>query len=99
MKKFSIFILMIAMMFCVSCTNDAPLVKGERTDEVGEEIQNNVGDVNQPPLLKGEEPTEMVEGFNDVPQNQSTTTTLTNYDNSKLSNKKYGWYFNKGTNH
>ena len=94
---------MIAIMFCVSCTNDeAPLVKGERDNEVGEGIQNNVhevGDGNEPPLSKVEEPSEMVEELNDVPQTEPTTTTLTNYDISTLSNKKHSWYFNKGKNH
>lgn len=76
MKKLSLFLLMIAMMFCVSCTND--------------NIDNNVGD-DAHIVPENIEP--------NVPENESTTTTLTNYDTSELSNKKYSWYFNKGTNH
>lgn len=44
----------------------------------------------------------MVEGLNDVPSENDVSTEptiLTNYDTSELSNKKYSWYFNKGTNH
>ncbi|MBE5812034.1 MAG: delta-lactam-biosynthetic de-N-acetylase [Clostridiales bacterium] len=90
---------MIAMMFCVSCTKDAPLVKGERTDEVDEGIQTT------------DEQTDVGDGAHDVQNNETnvddgilddteeTPTTLTDYDTSTLSNKKHSWYFNKGTNH
>ena len=94
MKKFYIFILMISIMFCVSCTNDAPIVKGERADEVGDEITNNVGDgVLDVPKVDDD-----IQNKIDTPQIVASTTP-TNYDTSTLSNKKYGWYFNKGTNH
>ena len=107
MKKLSLFILMIVMMFCVSCTNEnidnnvgddtTPLVKGKRANEVGEGIQNDVLNIEQTDVGDGAHD---VPNQNDISENiEPITTTLTNYDTSTLSNKKHSWYFNKGTNH
>lgn len=87
MKKIFAFLLMIAMLFCVSCTKE----EGNIENEVPENLstQDNVEIENE----NNEE--------NNLTQIQiePVTTTLTNYDTSSLSNKKHSWYFNKGKNH
>lgn len=103
MKKLSLFLLMIAMIFCISCTNENSDISQQNVGDGALDIpnveeQNNVED-DTTPLVKGERADEVGEGIqNDVPV-EPTTTTLTNYDTSTLSNKKHSWYFNKGTNH
>ena len=90
MKKLSLFILMIAMMFCISCTNENNVGYGNEFSQ-----QENVGDDDHI-VPNNKEP-------NDVSSEQENVelpiTNLTNYDTSTLSNKKHSWYFNKGTNH
>lgn len=88
MKKISVFILMIAVMFCVSCTKDSN-IENENPEVLNNENQSNTESEN----LNNEE--------NDVTEIkiEPITTTLTNYDTSSLSNKKHSWYFNKGKNH
>ena len=114
MKKFSLFILMIAIMFCVSCTKENNDVSNETPDVLQQnnagdddrissnqdDVSNNgnVVDGNEPSLSKEGEPSKMVEGLNDN-SIKPTITTLSNYDTSTLSNKKHSWYFNKGKNH
>lgn len=97
MKKLSLFILMIAMIFCVSCTNENNTV-GDGANNISSK-QGNVGDDDH--IVPNNEQSDVgddVPNQNDVPT-EPTTTPLTNYDISTLSNKKYSWYFNKGTNH
>ena len=99
MKKFSFFILMIAMIFCVSCT------KENIDNNVGDGIpdvsnigeQTDVGDDDH--IVQNNDQTNVGDGILDLPETDEPTTTLTNYDTSELSNKKHSWYFNKGTNH
>ena len=83
-KKLPIFLLMITLMICTSCKN-------EETISLEQEEQNNISNVEQPkeeiePEIVPEEPKE-------------EKIELTDFDTSTLSNKKYSWYFNKGTNH
>lgn len=84
-KKLPIFLLMITLMICTSCKN-------EETINLEPEEQNNISNVEQPnekvePEIVPEEP------------KKEEKIELTDFDTSTLSNKKYSWYFNKGTNH